>query len=975
MPAVVSISRLDGLLASFRPDGREFELLCRWFLENDPEFQADYEKVWLWSDWPDRWGPDRGIDLVALTRSGQLVAVQAKNYGAAHSVTKRDIDTFLSESNRVEIAARVLVASTDLVAASARQVMAEQEKPVSTCLLSRMRQSPVDWPATLQELAPGEPPSATPRDHQILALDAIQRWARANGVRGQVIMACATGKTLVEIWAAERLEAQNVLVLVPTIPLLRQFARDWPRQSTIERRLLRICSDKTAPDAEDIVRGDELTGARTTDPGEIAAALRSGTPVLALCTYDSSPALADAMRDAPGFSFDLAIADEAHRCAGLETSRHKTILNEKAIRAHRRLFFTATPTVYGTRDKSRAANKNVRLASMDDRALFGPVVHHLSFAEAIEQGLLCPYQVAVIPVDDDEVHDLIKRRRIVTADGAQNLEAAGLATQIACARAMRRFGCRRIVAFHPTIAESRRFGDHFPVAVGLLSDDDRPEGAIWSQHVDGAGMPHATRTRLLDRFQAEQPEEYRLLSNVRLLTEGVDIPGIDAIAFIDTRRGHGSIIQAVGRAVRTAPGKESGTIVLPVVLRAGESFDAALARSEHRTIVDILGALRSHDPDIVKSLDDLRYNAGPNDRTPAKHGRFLIDAPLQVGEEFAAAVDIALTGALGLASQRPTRRRGQHQEPRLLPEAVPPSEDELIAIAINNISTLGRCELLSEVPAQVGDSFPLGACWHEIKSRWDAGSLDAYDRDTIAYSLSWLAPDLDDYPSVQHEIAMLTDADVPEQVAAQCRPGGRYAERFPEFVDWRDEELVDALRQIQPLLTHAAMSPRIRLRYVLLALRRLAAAVSAATALRDDVWWDDRSWSRAATDGFIYGLQIANVGSSPLEQPVEPWSARDKPAAYLLGRREAQALAPLARRMRIYRFPGDAEAVESRRWDEADIAIDERLDPLGWEIFMLASARGDTRGDALQLAMEGSRRLRLKVRLDLRTRSIRELEE
>ena len=178
--------------------------------------------------------------------------------------------------------------------------------------------------------------------------------------------------------------------------------------------------------------------------------MRAGGPLLVLCTYDSSPVLAEAMGAVPDFCFDVAIADEAHRCAGLETTRHKTILDADAIRAGRRLFFTATPTVYGTRDKSRAANKNVRLASMDDHSRFGPIIHHLSFAQAIHQGLLCPYQVAVIPIDDDEVHELIKRRRIVTADGDHSLEAAALATQIACARAMRRFGCRRIVAFHPT---------------------------------------------------------------------------------------------------------------------------------------------------------------------------------------------------------------------------------------------------------------------------------------------------------------------------------------------------------------------------------------------------------------------------------------------------------------------------------------------------------------------------------------------
>jgi superfamily II DNA or RNA helicase len=807
-----------------------------------------------------------------------------------------------------------------------------------------------------------------------VALDAIERWARADGSRGQVIMACGTGKTLVEVWAAERLGAERVLVLVPTIPLLRQFAREWPRHAATQRQLLRICSDKTGMDAEDIVRGDELSGPRTTDPEEIADALRAGGPLLALCTYDSSPLLAEAMSAVPAFSFDVAIADEAHRCAGLESSRHKTILDGGAIRARRRLFFTATPTVYGTRDKSRAANKNVRLASMDDHALFGPVIHHLSFAQAIDQGLLCPYQVAVIPIDDDEVHELIKRRRIVTADGEHNLEAGRLATQIACARAMRRFACRRIVAFHPSIAESKRFSEHFPVAVELLAEDEQPQLPIWSRHVDGDGMPHATRTKLLERFQCEEPDEHRLLSNVRLLTEGVDVPGIDAIAFIDTRRGQGSIIQAVGRAVRPAQGKTVGTIVLPVVLRRGESFDAALARSEHRSIVDILGALRSHDPDIIKSLDELRFNAGPEERRPAGHGRFLIDAPLEVGEEFAAAVDLALTGALGLTSQRPPRHRIRRVEPRVLPETKPPSEEELLAIAINQLAALGRWELLTEVPLDDEGSFPMRACWSEIKRRWAAGTLEMYDRRMIANSVSWLAPDLDAHPRQQREMARLTDADLPEQIAAQCRTDGRYASRFEAFSGWRDEEIVEPLAAIQPLISHAAMSPQLRLRYLLVALRQLAAAVTAAAEVSGARWWERASWSRTAIDGFIYELQLAHAGPSPLEQPKTPWTARERPTAHLIGRRKAEPIAPLARRMRIYSFSRDTAAVEGRLEDESWMPANERLDALGWEIFLLASARGDMGADALSLAMEGPLRRREKVRRDLRARSIRELE-
>lgn len=978
MAAAEALVSLDDLLTSLDREGRGFELLCRWFLENDPEFAAEYRKVWLWRDWPGRWGPDRGIDLVAETFTGRNDAVQAKNYGAAHTVTKRDLDTFLSESNRAEIGARLLMASTDHLAASARGVMDAQEKPVSTCLLSRLRESAVRWPASLAELTPAAPAAAEPREHQVAALAAIERWAAGGGKRGQVIMPCGTGKTLIEIWAAERLGARHVLVLVPTIPLLGQFAREWPQHAALSRRTLRICGDRELAEAEDFARGDELSVARTTDPAEIAAALRGEGPLLVLCTYASSPTLAEAMASVPGFSFDLAIADEAHRCAGLESSKHKTILDAEAIRAARRLFFTATPTVYGTRDKTRAATRNVRLASMDDRQLFGHVVHHLTFAQAIELGLLCPYQVAVIPVDDEEVHEMIQRRQLVTADGDHALEAASLATQIACARAMRTFGCRRIVAFHRSIPASKRFSEHFPVAAGMLAADEQPPGSIWSEHIDGAGMPHARRRQLLTHFEREDEGEHRLLSNVKLLTEGVNVPGIDAIAFIDTHRGQQAIIQGVGRAVRPAEGKTVGTIVLPIVLRKGESVDAALARSEHRPIIDILGALRSHDQDIIKSLDDLRFYAGPGEAPPTAHGRFVIDAPREVGQKFADAVDLALTEALGVATER--RARSPRAQIQIVAERTPPSEEELIAIGLARIETLGRWELLAAVPAATGDGFPIGGWWTEVKQRWADGRLEEGDRVAIAQCVSWLTPDLESCPRQRREMARLTYADVPEQIAAQCRPGGRYEERFAALTGWQDAEaLVEPLTEIQLMITHAAMLPGLRLRYMLCATRRLALTVDeAARAECAPEWWEARSYSQAVIDAFVYRLRVAHLCRDGDDPPEVPWSIRQWPTAHLIGYRGAEPLALLAERMRIYRSHADHELVEERLALEDELPPDQCLDALGWEILLLERFRGSVRLDALGLESEplhtDTLRRREKLRDDLRDRSLRELQ-
>lgn len=960
-----SSGKLRSLLAGFRRDGREFEHLTKWFLDSDPEFRALFRRVWLWDEWPERWGRDRGIDLIAETHDGEVVAIQAKNYSEAHSVTKHDLDTFLSESNRAPVALRLLVASTDQVALSARQTMAAQDKPVSTCLMGRLLASQVLWPTSMAALGASETPSLIPRPHQLEAVDAIERWAETGAARGQVIMACGTGKTLVSIWAADRLQANRVLVLVPTLPLLRQTATRWCQASQRSRRLLRICSARARTD-DDMAAGDELSFGGTTAPQRIVGALASPGPLLILCTYDSSPLLASAMAALPDAEIDLAIADEAHRCSGLESSSHKTILREDAIRTRRRLFFTATPTVYGARDRGSLRRHGVAVASMDDPAKFGRVVHRLSFADAIQRDLLCRYQVAVIPVDDDEVHGLIERRRLVTADGDQVLEALGLATQIACARAMRRFGCRRAVAFHPTIKDSQRFSSHFPIAVALMREEDRPPAPVWSEHIDGGGMPYPTRMSRLERFQAPEPQECRLLSNVKVLAEGVDVPDIDAVAFVDTHRGHAAIIQAVGRAVRKAEGKTVGTVVLPVVLRRDESLQAALARSEHRHIVDVLGALRSHDPEIARSLDDLRFNAGDRPRAGSQaNGSFVIDAPLNVGSEFAEAVDVALADALGLRCPAPARRRTPADI--IIEPAAEPSPDEAFLIGLEELQSRARRDLLARVP-ESATAFPMRAWWQEALRRWQDRGLDRYDRQAIADSLSWMSSDLDGAEAVRREIAALSKADVPEQLAAQIRPGGQLAAGplqwlvdGPEQID----DLVDRLRDIHGCVTHAAMSPTMQARRLQDVLTFAAYAARRTDQGNPIPVWYFLSRRQASVLGFAQALILIGDPAAQFSATIHP-EVRD---AHAMGAEAAASVGQLVREMSLYRFRRDAEEVAERLEDEGELHPDRRLDALGWDIYLLVRARSDSPQAALSQAMDGPLRARLRVRTDLLRRA------
>jgi hypothetical protein len=223
-------------------------------------------------------------------------------------------------------------------------------------------------------------------------------------------------------------------------------------------------------------------------------------------------------------------------------------------------------------------------------------------------------------------------------------------------------------------------------------------------------------------------------------------------------------------------------------------------------------------------------------------------------------------------------------------------------------------------------------------------------------------------------MARLTDADVPEQMAAQCREAGVYVQLLKPLAELNADALVGPFSEIQTLITHAAMSPQLRLRYMLPAALRLADAVRDAGEASALGWWERQPWHNAAIDGFVYELQLARSGPWSLDPPSEPWNAGVLPVAHLLGRRSAEPFVVLARRMSIYSFPGDAEAVAWRREQETRMPEQERLDPLGWEIYMLARRRGDHEEDALRLASERSRAARVEVRSDLRCRSIRELD-
>ncbi|WP_152975361.1 DEAD/DEAH box helicase [Rhodococcus rhodochrous] len=640
------MSTFTDLLASLAADprvrGRQFEHVCRWYLTNDPQYMGTLRKVWLWDEWTGRWGADAGIDLVAEDRVGRLWAIQAKAYDQQYAVTKADVDTFLAESARAVFFYRLLIATTDKLSMNARRTLAAQEKSVGLVGFSDLLTADVEWPAGLGQLRPSPARKpAQPRDYQRDAIDAVVTGFDTAD-RGQLIMACGTGKTLTAQFISKELDAQRTLVLVPSLSLLKQTMRVWQSQGQVE--VLPVCSDETVSRAEDapVERVSELGLPVTTNPADIAEFLRERSgPRVVFCTYQSSPRIADAFTFAQVPAFDLVIADEAHRCTGLQSSTFATVLDSDGIKANRRLFMTATPRFFTGRVIKAASERNLEVASMDDERSFGKVFHRLSFGEAISRDLLTDYQVVIVGVDDSTYCSYAEKGTLVTRNGEDTTDARSLAGQIGLAKAMQKYDLRRVISFHSRVARAQKFATELPVVIDWMPDEQRPTGSIWSEFASGT-MTAGQRHILLQTLNQLDDDERGLLANARCLAEGVDVPTLDGVVFIDPRRSEVDIIQAVGRAIRRADDKVIGTIIIPVFIDAEADPEVALDDSEFKPVWDVIKALRAHDDELAEQIDLLRREMGRRGGVPRLPGKIHLDLPVQVGEGFARAFDVRL---------------------------------------------------------------------------------------------------------------------------------------------------------------------------------------------------------------------------------------------------------------------------------------------------------------------------------------------
>lgn len=645
-----AVPTFEALFDRLDPDprvrGKQFEHVCKWFLTNDPLYKQRLRHVWLWKEWPDRPGDiEAGIDLVAEDADGHLWAIQAKAYAKHKPIPKAELNKFLSESNTKQFTQRLLISSTaGGLHQLAQRAVDAQDKAVTVVDLADLQATDtyLDWPDSPANLRPSRPPEpATPHSYQLDAIsDVVKGFQSAD--RGQLIMACGTGKTLTSLFIKEKLSAERALVLVPSLSLLKQTLRVWMVNRCNDFDILPVCSDETVSRDEDAIvsHTSDLGVPVTTDPADISRFLRRHGPRVVFATYQSSPQIAKAFAFGRVPQFDLAIADESHRVAGDESAVFATILDSDAIKARRRLFMTATPRYFTGRLVKAAQDSEMEVASMDDPVRFGEVLHRLSFGEAIRRGLLTDYQVAIVGVDDATYREWAERSVLVRRDD-KTTDARTLASQIGLAKAMKKYNLQRVISFHSRVLRAKMFAAEMPHVVEWMPARQRPSGPLWTAFASGE-MNAGERHVRLQRLRQLEDGEHGLLTNARCLGEGVDVPTLDGVAFIDPRGSEVDVVQAVGRAIRLADDKTVGTIVIPVFIDTQADTDAALNDSSFKSVWRVIKALRAHDEELAEQIDDFRQELGRKGgraRIPAK---IHLDVPRSVGKAFTDAFDLRL---------------------------------------------------------------------------------------------------------------------------------------------------------------------------------------------------------------------------------------------------------------------------------------------------------------------------------------------
>ena len=636
------LNELRGLFGNERDKGTAFEKLIKMFLESEPKYMQTLSNVWMWKDFPyrDNVG-DIGIDLVAKTFTNDYWAIQCKFYDEEHTITKDDVDTFLAASSKTfdvdgiskKFSYRLIASTTDKYNKNAELELRGQDPQVGRLGIADLLDSQIDWKKySLMSKKMETIDKKNPRKHQIDAIsDVLKGFEKYD--RGKLIMACGTGKTFTSLRIAEeQLKGKgNVLFLVPSIALASQSLTEWAAQSRYNFDAAVVCSDNKASKGENSI---ELGFPSTTDVNRLKEWFNvikdNNRPMnYIFSTYQSIDVVSQFQKET-NCIFDLIICDEAHRTTGVtlsdeDESSFVKVHDNDFIKAKKRLYMTATPRIYADTAKMKVDEANAALCSMDDESIYGPEFHKLTFGEAVKQGLLTDYKVLVLAVDEEyvkkELQDLLvdENHELKLEDSVKIMGCWNGLSKISLFDDQYSFSTdplpmKRAVSFCNTIADSKKIVEMFNVIQEHVKGNKySPETDklvnISIKHVDGTFNALEKKDCINWLKDDIDDKKCRILTNARCLSEGVDVPALDAVMFLNPRSSMVDIIQSVGRVMRKAEGKKYGYVILPIGVSANENPEDALDNNEKYKIVwQVLQALRAHDDRFNNTINKVELN-------------------------------------------------------------------------------------------------------------------------------------------------------------------------------------------------------------------------------------------------------------------------------------------------------------------------------------------------------------------------------
>lgn len=455
--------------------------------------------------------------------------------------------------------------------------------------------------------------------------------------RGKFIAACGTGKTITSLWITEEMRCNEILFLAPSLALIKQTLEEWANQSKASFSYLCVCSDETvSKEVEELgdIAISDFDVPVTTDSKLVVEFLskKSNYKRVVFSTYQSLAVIANALDECRSFKFDIAIFDEAHRTAGAKYSELFNLgLDDKFIRCNKRLFMTATERMVLPRLKEQAEESNRIVFSMDDKEVYGNTFHRLNFGKAISLKIISDYRIVIAAIREKEVYEWIKSNTELE-DNDENISAFAqvIFSQILYTKAIRNYGISKTISFHSSIKNSQIFTSGLFTRYSLKSiiemfDPDVPQDDLYINHIDGS-FSAGRRREILDEFKRSR---YGIVSNSRCLTEGVDVPIIDSIYFVDPKNSLIDIVQACGRALRKPKDIDSkiAYIILPILIPEGIDSEELFNSEKFEYVFNVIQALRDQDNRLEQWIDLLNRNVSKGKYTKPHWSPIDIDLP------------------------------------------------------------------------------------------------------------------------------------------------------------------------------------------------------------------------------------------------------------------------------------------------------------------------------------------------------------